>query len=305
MSAPITVDGLTKHFGANVAVDDLSFVVRPGAVTGFLGPNGSGKTTTLRMVLGLVRPTRGHSLVLGRPYPQLRQPLRLVGAVLDADGFHPGRSARAHLRILSIANGIDSRRVDEVLALVGLGEVAKRRVGKFSLGMKQRLALASALLGDPDILVLDEPANGLDPEGIRWLREFLRYLAGSGKTVLISSHVLAEVEHTVDDVVIIRRGQLVRAGTLNDVLGERSAGAFVRSPHAAQLAITLRGAPGVAVTEGSDQLTAQGIDPAAVGEIAAREGFVLHELRAAAVSLESVFFELTTDTTPSESTSNT
>jgi len=300
MTAPIEAIELTKHFGTNIAVSDLSFVVRPGAVTGFLGPNGSGKTTTLRMLLGLVRPTRGRGLVLGSPYARLHNPMRSVGAVLEADGFHPGRSARNHLNILAIANGIDRSRVDEVLTLVGLADVSKRRVGRFSLGMKQRLALASALLGDPDVLLLDEPANGLDPEGIRWLREFLRYLASSGKTVLISSHVLSEVEHTVDDVVIIRSGKLVRSGTLRDVLGEREAGAFVRSPDAERLAIVLRAAGATATPAGSDQLTVRGIDPAGVGELAAREGVVLHELRPAALSLEAVFFELTADTAAGE-----
>ena len=213
----IAVEGLTKRFGSVRAVEDLTFATTPGRVTGFLGPNGAGKTTTLRMVLGLVTPTAGSALVEGQRYADLADPLRTVGAALEASSFHPGRSARDHLRVLATAGGLPQRRVDETLQLVGLADVADRRAGGFSLGMRQRLGLAAALLGDPRVLVLDEPANGLDPEGIAWLRGFLRYLAAEGRTVLISSHVLSEVQQTVDDVVIVARGRLVRQATLAEL----------------------------------------------------------------------------------------
>jgi ABC-2 type transport system ATP-binding protein len=207
MSA-LEVHRLTKRFGAVTAVDDLTFAVRPGTVTGFLGPNGAGKTTTLRMLLGLVTPTSGTATIGGRRYAEIHDPLRQVGAVLEASSFHPGRSARDHLRVLCAAAGLPASRADDALRQVGLAEAAGRRVGGFSLGMRQRLGLASALLGEPGVLILDEPANGLDPEGIRWLRGFLRHLADGGRTVLVSSHVLAEVAQTVDDVVIIATGRL-------------------------------------------------------------------------------------------------
>ncbi|MGE5762707.1 MAG: ATP-binding cassette domain-containing protein, partial [Mycobacterium leprae] len=214
---PVEVEGLTKRFGRVTAVDELSFRVEAGRVTGFLGPNGAGKTTTLRCLLGLVAPTAGRAVVGGRRYARLERPLGTVGAVLDAGGFHPGRTAVTHLRALATAAGLPERRIGEVLELVGLAEAAGRRVGGFSLGMRQRLALAGALLGDPAVLLLDEPANGLDPGGMHWLRGFLRHLAAEGRTVLVSSHVLAEVAQTVDDVVIIARGRLVRAAPLDEV----------------------------------------------------------------------------------------
>jgi ABC-2 type transport system ATP-binding protein len=212
--AVITIEGLSKRFGDVVAVDDLSFEVDQGTVTGFLGPNGAGKTTTLRMLLGLVTPTAGTARIQGRPYRELAAPLRHVGAVLEDSNFHPGRTARDHLHVVSIAAGLPRARAGEVLAQVDLDQAADRRVGGFSLGMRQRLALATALLGDPEVLVLDEPANGLDPEGIHWLRGSLRHLADQGRTVLVSSHVLAEVAQTVDQVVIIAHGRLVAQSTL-------------------------------------------------------------------------------------------
>jgi ABC-2 type transport system ATP-binding protein len=229
----VTVRDLTKRFGRGesgsvLAVDRLSFSVSPGRVTGFLGPNGAGKTTTLRMLLGLVRPTEGTATIGGMPYRDLPDPLRTVGAALEATGFHPGRSARDHLRVLTAAGGLPDRRVEEVLAAVALTESADRRVGGFSLGMRQRLALAAVLLGDPAVLLLDEPANGLDPEGMAWLRGLLRLLAGQGRTVLISSHVLSEVQQTVDDVVIINAGRLVRQASLADLEGP--AATLVRTP---------------------------------------------------------------------------
>ncbi len=205
----ITAEGLTKRYGHVTAVDDLSFTLTPGAITGFLGPNGAGKSTTMQMVLGLASPTRGAAMIDGVPYARLQQPLRLVGAMLETATFHPGRSARDHLRVLATTGGVSRRRVDEVLEQVDLADHADRRVGGFSLGMRQRLALAAALLGDPGLLVLDEPMNGLDPEGIRWLRELLRTFADEGRTLLISSHVLSELETVVDDVLIIHRGRLV------------------------------------------------------------------------------------------------
>jgi len=210
---------LTKRFGATVAVDDVSFSLAPGTVTGFLGPNGAGKTTTLRLLLGLARPTSGEALVLGRPYAELDRPARRVGAVLESGDLHPGRSARDHLRVLAAAGGIEGRRVGEVLALVGLGAAARRPVRTFSLGMRQRLGLAAALLGEPELLVLDEPANGLDPEGVRWLRQLLRSFAAGGGTVLVSSHLLAEIAQTVDRVVILGGGRVVADAGLAELAG--------------------------------------------------------------------------------------
>jgi len=214
----ITVDRLTKRYGELVAVDDLSFEVRRGAVTGFLGPNGAGKTTTLKMVLGLARPTAGHALVAGRPYAELDEPARTVGAVLEGGLFHPGRSGRAHLRVQAKAAGLPSGRIEEVLALVGLEAAADKRVGGYSMGMRQRLGLATALLGEPEILILDEPANGLDPAGIRWLRTFLRGFADDGGTALVSSHLLAEVAQAVDDVVVIGHGRCLAQGAIGDLV---------------------------------------------------------------------------------------
>ena len=213
----ITVRALSKHFGAVRAVDDLTFDAAAGRVTGFLGPNGAGKTTTLRMVLGLVRPSAGEALVDGVAYARLRTPRRTVGAVLETTGFHPGRKGRAHLRVLARTAGVTDRRVDEVLDQVGLTEAAERRVGGYSLGMRQRLGLAGALLGDPSVLILDEPANGLDPSGMAWLRRLIRDLAADGRTILVSSHVLAEVSQTADDVVIVDGGRLRHAGPLDEL----------------------------------------------------------------------------------------
>ncbi|RMI05074.1 ABC transporter ATP-binding protein, partial [Cellulomonas triticagri] len=231
----IEVSHLTKTFGQVRAVDDLTFTVRPGRVTGFLGPNGAGKTTTLRMLLGLVTPTSGTATVGGRRYTDLERPTRTIGAALEAADFHPGRTARDHLRIFAPQAGVPDRRADEVLDLVGLGSAARRRVGGFSLGMRQRLALATTLLGDPPVLLLDEPANGLDPEGIRWLRDLLRALAAQGRTVLVSSHVLSEVQQTVDDVVIIAGGRLVHASTLAELGALAEPRVRVASPDAAGL----------------------------------------------------------------------
>jgi ABC-2 type transport system ATP-binding protein len=292
LGVPIDVTGLSKRFGDVVAVDDLTFSVAPGRVTGFLGPNGAGKTTTLRCLLGLVAPTSGQATIGGRRYDHIETPMRTVGAALEATGFHPGRSARNHLRVLARAGGVDEHRADETLALVGLSDSDSRSVGGFSLGMRQRLQLAAALLGDPGVLVLDEPANGLDPEGIAWLRAFLRHLASQGRTVLISSHVLSEVEQTVDDVVIIARGQLVRACPLAEIT-ETSHGVVVRSPQASQLAQALTGDGVSIVTRDDGSLLVHGADAPAVGRAALAAQVELHELREATDDLEQVFLSLT------------
>ena len=288
----IEVDGLTKRFGSTLAVDDLSFSALPGSITGFLGPNGAGKSTTLRTILGLVRPNAGRARVLGVPYRELRRPLTRVGAVLEASDVHPGRSGRNHLRVLALAAGLPSSRVDDVLALVELTGVARRRAKGYSLGMRQRLGLASALLGDPEVLVLDEPANGLDPQGIRWLRDFLRSLATEGRTILVSSHVLAEVAQTVDRVVIIHRGRLVREATMVDVVAMAAGATRVRSPEAERLADLLAAAGLAARSLGDGALAVDG-PPERIGELAAANGVVLHELAAERATLEEVFLELT------------
>ena len=231
----IEVEGLTKRYGSTLAVDDLSFTVSPGTVTGFLGPNGAGKSTTMRAILGLVHPTVGSTAVLGVPYRALDWPVKQVGALLETFDAHPGRSGRNHLRVLAVAGQIPRSRADEVLDLVELGGAGRRRVKGYSLGMRQRLGLAAALLGDPEVLVLDEPANGLDPQGVRWLRDFLRSLADEGRTILVSSHVLAEVAQTVHEVVIIHRGRLVRHAAMADVESMAAGATIVRSPDAATL----------------------------------------------------------------------
>ncbi|MDP9220369.1 MAG: ATP-binding cassette domain-containing protein [Actinomycetota bacterium] len=288
---PVEVRGLTKRFGAVVAVDNLTFSVQPGRVTGFLGPNGAGKTTTLRMALGLVAPTAGTATVGGLPYADLVAPQRIVGAALEATGFHPGRSGRNHLRVLAATAGVDDRRVDEVLAMVGLTDAAKRRSIGYSLGMRQRLGLAGALLADPRVLLLDEPANGLDPEGIAWLRGFLRHLAAQGRTILVSSHVLSEVQQTVDDVVIIARGRLVRASTLTELEG--AAVVVARSPRAVALVDVLRSSGLDATSPGVDLIRVATPDAALVGHAAYGASIELHELRAEASDLERIFLELT------------
>ncbi len=288
----IEVHSLTKTFGSFRAVDDLSFSVEPGRITGFLGPNGAGKTTTLRMILGLIRPTSGGSTIGGVPYVQLRDPLRAVGAALEATNFHPGRTGRDHLRVMATAAGLPTSRADELLELVGIPAAAKKRAGGYSMGMRQRLGLAGAMLGDPDILVLDEPANGLDPEGIRWLRGFLRHLAANGKTILVSSHLLAEVEQTVDDVIILANGKLIRQGTIEELRGQPKV--RVRTPEASRLAEALHGA-GMQVEAGDQPgtLLALTADPATVGDLAFRAGVPVHELAAQRADLEALFFELT------------
>jgi len=289
----IQVENLTKRFRKTVAVDDLSFTVREGAITGFLGPNGAGKTTTLRVILGLVHPTAGRATVMGRLYRQLESPTQQVGAVLEATDFHPGRSGRNHLRVLAAATGLPRSRVEEVLQVVDLQGAAGRRAGGYSLGMRQRLSLAGALLGDPRILVLDEPANGLDPQGIRWLREFLRSLAAEGRTIFISSHVLAEVEQIVDEVVIIHRGKFVVQATTAELVARAAGGIRARSPQADRLRAALEEAGVKVASSEGDLLTLADATTAQVGEIAAAKGIVLHELVAESSTLEEAFLDLT------------
>jgi ABC-type multidrug transport system ATPase subunit len=296
-AGPVRVDvrHLSKSFGPVRAVSDLSFTVEPGVVTGFLGPNGAGKTTMLRMMLGLETPDTGTATFDGVPYVALAEPLRTVGAVLET-AFHPARTGRNHLRVYCRAAGFPLSRADEVLAQVGLTDAGQRRAGGYSLGMRQRLALATALLGDPAVLVLDEPANGLDPEGIQWLRGFLRHLAHTeGRTVLVSSHLLAEVEQTADRVVILGAGRLVREGSLAELRsGADGVGTvLVRSPEAARLAQVLAGHGWTVTPEGDGALTVVGRTPAAVGHQAFTAGIELHELRARTSGLEEIYFRLT------------
>src|SRR3954468_15984460 len=291
-TAAVVAEGLTKRYGEVTAVDELSFAVRRGAVTGFLGPNGAGKTTTLRMVLGLARPTAGAATILGRPFAELSDPARSVGANLEVSGMHPGRSGRDHLRALAAMAGLPASRVDEVLDLVEMRAAGDRRAGGYSTGMRQRLGLAATLLGDPEVLILDEPANGLDPQGIRWLRDFLRGAASEGRTVLISSHVLSEVEQTVDDVVVIHRGRLVKSGSMADLV--TADGVRVRSPKAAELGSALQ-REGAEVWADGTLLVVQGRTTEQVGDLAFAIGAPLHELGVEAASLEEVFFHLTSD----------
>jgi ABC-2 type transport system ATP-binding protein len=291
--AAISVQGLTKRFGDVLAVDQLDFGVDPGTVTGFLGPNGAGKTTTLRMLLGLVAPTSGTATIGGRPYRELADPARRVCAVLEASGFHPGRTARDHLRVLVTAAGLAPGRVDEVLEQTGLAAAGRRRVGGFSLGMRQRLGLAAALLGDPEVLVLDEPANGLDPEGVRWLRGLVRGLADQGRTVLVSSHALAEVAQTVDQVVIIDRGRLVAQSTLTALTAGADRTVRVRTPQPEALRDLLVARGATVTLDGPGQLVVAGVTTEQVGQAAAAGGVVLHEMRFERSNLEDVFLELT------------
>jgi ABC-2 type transport system ATP-binding protein len=305
----VRAEHLSKRFGDLRAVDDLTFSLTRGTVTGFLGPNGAGKTTTLRMLLHLVEPSAGRALVFGRRYQELERPAAQVGAVLEAADFHPGRSGRDHLFALALALGrgtkgrhwfrdrerAAAKRVDAVLDLVELRTAGRRRVGSYSLGMRQRLGLAAALLGDPALLILDEPANGLDPEGVRWLRDFLRSFAADGKTVLVSSHVLAEVAQTVDDVIIINKGRLVTISSLAELTAQHTGAVRVRAPGAEKLRSRL-GDEGLRVTLiDGDELLVEGAPSARVGEIAYRAGIPLHELVSESSSLEDVFLELTAD----------
>jgi ABC-2 type transport system ATP-binding protein len=291
----IEVQGLTKRFGQVVAVDQLSFAVRQATVTGFLGPNGAGKTTTLRILLGLVEPTEGTATINGKPYRELPDRTHRVGAALEAASFHPGRTARNHLRVRARAGRIDPARVDAVLDLVGLAQAADRRVGGFSLGMHQRLGLAAALLGDPEVLILDEPANGLDPEGVRWLRGLLRGLARQGRTVLVSSHLLAEVAQTADRVVVIDHGRLVTQAALEDLISDARQVVRVRTSRPAELRLALL-AEGAQVAVDGDRLQVTGASADRIGLIAAQLSIPLFESVTDTTNLEEVFLQLTTAT---------
>ena len=295
----IVVAGLSKHFGSVRAVNNLSFSVEPGSVTGFLGPNGAGKTTTLRMLLGLVTPDAGTATIGGVRYADIPRPSRVVGAVLEASSFHPARSGRNHLRVYCATMGIPDARADEVLETVGLRDAARRKVRGYSLGMRQRLGLAYALIGDPQVLILDEPANGLDPEGIRWLREFMRLYADTGRTVLVSSHLLGEVEQVADRVVILTRGELIRQGTLDELTAGQATSVVVRSPNVAGLSAAVGAAGGTVLAAGEPGLIRVTHLPAeAVGHAAFTAGVELHELRTERSDLEQVFFQLTGDGSP-------
>jgi len=292
--AEIAVERLVKRYGETLAVDDLSFTVEAGRVTGFLGPNGSGKSTTLRALLGLIRPTSGTALVMGKPFHELRNPSRSVGASLDAADVHPGRTGRGHLRTLSAAAGLPNSRVDEVLDMTELTPARDRRVKGYSMGMRQRLALAAALLGDPKILMLDEPANGLDPQGMRWLRDILVALAAEGRAVLISSHVLSEVEQTVDSVVVIGAGRLVMQGSLTDLLKGDRRPALVRSPRLDDLRDLLEEDGARVVLDGrADAMLVHHATLEQIGTLAAENGIPIFELTHEVSTLEDRFLELT------------
>jgi ABC-2 type transport system ATP-binding protein len=296
----IQVRNLTKHFGPNIAVDNLNFEVQPGRVTGFLGPNGAGKTTTLRMILGLIRPEKGTATVDGVSYQSLRAPMREVGAVLDAKAYQPGRKARDHLLSLAQAGRIPVKRVDEVLGFVGLSDVADRRAGNFSLGMAQRLGIAGALLGDPPVLIFDEPVNGLDPEGIVWIRTLMHGLASQGRTVFVSSHLMSEMALTASHVIVIGRGHMIADSEVEDLI-KRNSGIVVRlrTPKAELVVPRLEAAGGKVQTgnEGDDRgvITVTGLEAAAIGDIAFQVGAPVHELSPVEASLEDVFMEITRD----------
>jgi ABC-2 type transport system ATP-binding protein len=291
----IRAQALTKRFDDKTAVDGIDFTVEPGRVTGFLGPNGAGKSTTMRMILGLDRPTSGSVTVNGQAYVDLPAPLREVGALLEAHAIHPGRSARDHLRWLAATNRIPAKRVDEVLEEVGLESVASRRVGKFSLGMGQRLGIAAALLGDPSVVILDEPVNGLDPEGIRWVRSLARELADDGRTVFISSHLMTEMSMTADHLIVIGRGRVLADCTVAEFMTEHAASYVrVKSPAIGEVAGLLERS-GLEVAKVDDELRVQGLDAPSIGELVGRHGHYLHELTLVRSSLEDAFMTLTAD----------
>jgi len=292
---PIEISHVTKRYGHEAAVSDLSFMAWPGRVTGFLGPNGAGKSTTMKILLDLASADGGRATIGGTRYRDLRDPARVVGVVLEPDAFHPGRTGRNHLRVLADGIGVPPARVDELLELVGLGHAADRHAGAYSLGMRQRLGLAAALLGDPPVLVLDEPGNGLDPQGIRWLRDLLRARSVKGHTVFVSSHLLAEVEHLADDVVVINRGRLITAGALAQL---QQAGISVRTPSPEPLTRILQAAGGVVDARGNGALLVRGLSTAEIGNHACAAGIALHELAARSGSLEELFLSWTGNETP-------
>ncbi|KQS00268.1 ABC transporter ATP-binding protein [Williamsia sp. Leaf354] len=303
----INVQGLTKTYGATRAVDDLTFEVKPGMVTGFLGPNGAGKSTTMRMMLGLDNPTSGTATINGRPYRELTDPLRQVGALLDAKWVHPNRSARSHLRWMAAASGVPVSRVDQVLEDVGLTAVAGKKAGGFSLGMSQRLGLAGALLGDPGVLLFDEPVNGLDPEGIVWIRKFMRALATQGRTVLVSSHLLTEMSLTADHLVVIGQGRLMADCSVKEFTSQAQRIVTVRSPQLPQLhtALVAQGLAPAPAADGSSAMTVPDVTTDQIGEIAAANSIVLHELSGSTASLEEVFMALTASSVQYSGAKNT
>ncbi|NBE94799.1 ATP-binding cassette domain-containing protein [Nonomuraea sp. KC401] len=290
----ISLKNLSKRYGDRLAVDDLSLELKPGTVTGFLGPNGAGKSTTMRLILGLDRPASGTALVGGVPYRKIKNPLRTVGALLDARALHPGRSGQAHLAALARSNGIPRRRVTEVLETVGMAGAAHRRAGALSLGMSQRLGIAAALLGDPEVVMFDEPVNGLDPDGVRWVRGLMRSLADEGRTVFVSSHLMSEMQLTADHLVVIGKGRLITDAPLDEVIaGSSLTAVLVRTPHARDLAVRLRAA-GITVERlGENELEATGAATERVGDLAYEAGIRLHELRTREASLEQAYQELT------------
>lgn len=292
----ITAEGLSKRYGAKTAVNNISFNVRPGQVTGFLGPNGAGKSTTMRMIVGLDRPSEGSVTVNGKPYAAHKAPLHEVGALLDAKAVHTGRTAQNHLLAMAATHGIGAKRVHEVIELTGLQSVAKKRVGGFSLGMGQRLGIAAALLGDPATLILDEPVNGLDPEGVLWVRQLVRSLAAEGRTIFLSSHLMSEMAQTADHIIVLGRGQIIADAPVAEIVaGASLATVTVRSPHASQLAELMAG-PEIAVLRAENGLLqVTGLAAHQIGDLAAQHGLALHELTPQSASLEEAYMALTQD----------
>jgi ABC-2 type transport system ATP-binding protein len=296
MDATVETHGVTKRYGRTIAVDGLSIAVRPGCVTGFVGPNGAGKTTTMQLLLGLAAADSGEALLQGKRYVTIPRPLTVVGALLDARAFHPSRSARSHLRWMAQSNGIPRRRVDEVLRLVGLSKVARRRAGAFSLGMRQRLGIAAALLGDPPILVLDEPTIGLDPEGIVWMRETLRRLAAEGRTVFVSSHHMSELEDTADHLIVIGRGRLLADVSVGDLIASATDGKVeIRTPDVPAAMTVLANAGATAISSGRDRVSVNGLAPWQVADLLVESRVRLEELVSARATLEQAYFSLTRD----------
>jgi ABC-2 type transport system ATP-binding protein len=289
----IKIDHLTKRYGDTLAVDDLDFEVKPGVVTGFLGPNGSGKSTTMRIILGLDHPSAGQATVNGQRYVELKDPVREVGALLDAKAVHPGRTARNHLRALAASNQIRSSRVDEVLDFVGIEAVADKKVGTYSLGMSQRLGIAGALLGDPGVLLFDEPVNGLDPEGIKWIREFFRALANEGRTVFVSSHLMNEMAVSADDIIVIGRGRFITSGSVNDLTKNAQGTVLVRASDHDKLIAEMTARRGVVAEANDEGITIAGLTSDQVGQLAFDAGITIFELTPQRASLEEVFMDLT------------
>jgi ABC-2 type transport system ATP-binding protein len=291
----LQIDHLTKRYGSTLAIDDLSFDVKPGVVTGFLGPNGSGKSTTMRIILGLDHPSKGRAIVNGKNYSELKEPLREVGALLDAKAVHPGRTARNHLRALAASNKIKRARVDEVLEFVGITSVANKKVGDYSLGMSQRLGIAGALLGDPGILLFDEPVNGLDPEGIRWIRDFFRSLANEGRTVFVSSHLMSEMAVSADQIIVIGRGRFITQGSIDDLTATANGTVYVRASDITKLSAVISSGQGTVHEENDQALTVGDLTSDQIGQLAFDAGITVLELTPQRASLEDVFMDLTAD----------